>query len=706
MLPTKRTPTKLARKTVTKAAIFAVAISLFLSSLTSGICTRHPYLSSLHATKDSPLYTTYAAATERSEFAPDVAYHLVFYDSSRGIVFRNQKGGDWSIAFTEPKLGAPAEFVCKLGDLHSQPVITTSYSDVVCYHYYPFADVRIDSRFLVYSSRLALQEVSISNLAGKEREIEAVPFLSIDNGKYHNVRIAADGKSVSFRYYDRPDGWMVEHKTPHLDTVDNVFSWNVAADSFASSPEALPWSCRAVPSDSVRSIGLFRTFRIPPHGRVTFTVSRAIGGIATGDVALLESARSAFRLDMRTFISADEKAYGRIPDLRFVSQDLKMMYWSAFSLMRQCMLPAEGKCHYNYYVFSREPVWGWGHGGEVFHESLSMLAYVFMDPRGAMNSQRVYMERQHPDGYINYRTGPYLDETIPYNGEPTTSAPWFSWENWEIYRVTRDRVFLREAYDSGAKLFRYWESHRSSKHDGLFEWGGQAILESVRDDQVAVWDKVGWPANFEGPDLNSMLVMEAGALSNMAKVLGEKRQSNMWERKADAISKLINKYMWDDSSGFYYNVNRNDHSFTFSKPNDLKRREIIGFLPLWSGIATRAQAAILVKAMTDTAEFWRPYGVPSLAADDPYYNPHGYWNGPVWVQWEYLLERGLMRYGYGVIARRLVDRVASGVVAQLKKDHNFWEFYSPDSQWAGYHRTYIWGGLVSRMMIDVNNSRK
>ena len=53
----------------------------------------------------------------------------------------------------------------------------------------------------------------------------------------------------------------------------------------------------------------------------------------------------------------------------------------ALGLARQCMLPAEGRARYNYYVFSREPTWGWGHDGQVFHESLSMLPYALFDPR-------------------------------------------------------------------------------------------------------------------------------------------------------------------------------------------------------------------------------------------------------------------------------------------------------------------------------------
>ncbi|MEQ8530549.1 MAG: hypothetical protein RIB86_01770, partial [Imperialibacter sp.] len=100
-------------------------------------------------------------------------------------------------------------------------------------------------------------------------------------------------------------------------------------------------------------------------------------------------------------------------------------------------------------------------------------------------------------------------------------------------------------------------------------------------------------------------------------------------------------------------------------------------------------------------KFWRPFGVPSLAADDSFYNDKGYWNGPVWVEWDYLIQRGLQNYGYDAEAKELVDRVSASMIYQLKENHNLWEFYSPDEPWAGYHRTYIWAGIVNRMMWDV-----
>ncbi len=372
-------------------------------------------------------------------------------------------------------------------------------------------------------------------------------------------------------------------------------------------------------------------------------------------------------------------------------------------MMRQQFYPPEAKSDYNYYVFSREPTWGWGHGGQVFHESIVMLAYANIDPVGAINSQRVYRQRQYPNGYINYRTGSWLDEIIEYNGELTSSAPWYSWLNHEVYLMTRDRQFLEEMYASSVKFYEFYVSNRDKDNDGLCEWGGHAVLESVRDALVAVWDQVAWPANFEALDLNCMLVMEAKSLEAMARELGRNIEAEKWKADHEKRAELINQYCWDAKTGFYYNINKDDHSFTYKEKDDLKRMEIIGFLPLWAGIACQGRANAIIGHLLDPAKFWRKYGIPSLAADDIYYNDKGYWNGPVWVQWNYLILRGLLNYGYEKEAKELVDKVTSVMYDRLEKDHNLWEFYSPDDLWGGHHKTYIWAGIINRMMEDVQN---
>ena len=464
-----------------------------------------------------------------------------------------------------------------------------------------------------------------------------------------------------------------------------------------------PGQVRGDAKDLSRVIAAWKKLSIPPGATEHLRIVRAVYRPGQDRDSVLSAAGRLLAMDLAPFLKANEATYARIPALKTADPDLTMLYWSAFSLMRQVMLPPEGKCGFNYYVFSREPQWGWGHGGQVFHESLTMLAYALMDPVSAMNSQRVFRERQDRSGYINYRTGPYLDETIPYNGQLTSSAPWYAWQNYEVYRITRDRAFLQEMYESSARFYRYYVANRDADGDGLCEWGAHAVLECVRDGDVAVWDEVGWPSEFEGLDCNAMLVMEARSLAAMARELGKTSEANAWESDADTRAALINRTFWDAASGFYYHVDKKDHDFTFKTTNDLKREEIIGFLPLWAGIADSAQAALLVKKLTDPAKFWRKFGIPTLAADDPYYNPTGYWNGPVWVQWVYLIEHGLLRYGYKAEARAMVGRVAAAMIDRLKTDHNLWELYHPDKPWAGLHKTYIWAGIIARMMRDLDD---
>ncbi|TPE44045.1 amylo-alpha-1,6-glucosidase [Pontibacter mangrovi] len=459
------------------------------------------------------------------------------------------------------------------------------------------------------------------------------------------------------------------------------------------------------PAKYAKVVAFSKKLKLKPGKSAELRVVRVVAAKEDERQKLMQEAQDLLAQDLQEYKKYNEALFSKTPAPEFEDPEKTALYWSANNMMRQVFYPAEGKSDYNYYVFSREPTWGWGHGGQVFHESITMLAYAYIDPVSAMNSQRVYLQRQYPNGYINYRTGSYLDEIIKHNGQLTSSAPWYSWLNWEVYKITQDEAFLKEMYGSSKKFFEFYVSNRDSDKDGLCEWGGEAILESVRDALVAVWDEVGYPTNFESLDLNCMLVMEAKSLEAMARKLGLEEEANRWKADHERRAALINKTFWDEENGFYYNVDKNTHRFTFKEENDLKRDEIIGFLPLWAGIADKQQAERLVSKLTDPEQFWRPYGVPSLSAKDPYYNAKGYWNGPVWVEWDYLIMRGLMDYGYKQEARELVDRVAAGMTEVLKKDHNLWEFYSPDEAWGGYHRTYIWAGIINRMMLDTYKTK-
>ncbi len=77
------------------------------------------------------------------------------------------------------------------------------------------------------------------------------------------------------------------------------------------------------------------------------------------------------------------------------------------------------------------------------------------------------------------------------------------------------------------------------------------------------------------------------------------------------------------------------------------------------------------------------YGVRTLSKQEPMYNlkvtnnPSN-WLGPVWGVSNYMVFRGLQRYGFHEEAAELARRTASLFEKDLKETGTFHEFYDPD----------------------------
>ena len=682
---------------------------IFLSLFTLFVFTQcesqshTPFLSNLNAGQHFPIYTSYAAAIERSAFTLDEGYRLQYDVDSLGADFITDNAGDIGFAFQQNN-----KWIYNVGDMNVKPMITLSYPDMVVYHYYPVKDICVEVSMVVHSSNGAFWQLKITNESKEVKNISVASFIHKKQQAFKDVKVNEKEGRIYFTHVEEPDGWTRAHHLPMVENIRDLFQFNsnISATSITNDTSFNENIFKKNnEQDSAHLIAFRKDISLQPQASDSFRVFRIVQPLARQASSLNTLADSLNHVSIASYKKANEILFSKTPLPPFKDSASMTLYWSACNMMRQVFYPPEGNLKHNYYVFSREPQWGWGHGGQVFHESIAMLAYAYIDPVSAMNSQRVFADRQHDNGYINYRTGSYLDEVIEYKGQLTSSAPWYAWLNWEVYSITKDKAFLKEMYESSKRFYNFYTSHRDADHDGLCEWGGEAVLESVRDGLVAVWDQVGYPAEFEALDLNCMLVMEAKSLEKMAATLGLKTEAAAWKKDYQKRALLINKTFWDPVNHFYYNVDKKTHSFSYKKKDDLKRNEIIGFLPLWAGIADKQQASYLVKHLTDTASFWRRYGVPSLAANDPYYNPRGYWNGPVWIQWNYLIERGLLDYDYKKEAVELVHKVMDNMIAVLKSNHELWEFYDPDKTWGGYHRTYIWAGIINRMMMDIETKK-
>jgi hypothetical protein len=711
--------------------IFLLILLSFNLAVSQELQVNDPYLQFI-ANQNDPLFTTYTAVMERSQLYGDKGYKLDYYSSHLPINYSGDQAGKFYCIWKIDQV-----VVINTGEFFEKPVVTSSFPDMVIMEYSPFRGIKVQETFFVYSSSIALVNLQIKNVDDVKHSIELYPILELGN----------DSLFIK-NYYHHYNAYVTNHYEPKYRLISSLyknapyptdtrdyFTANFTPYSFGGYKGGMEKFYITVKTDFyaknrndslnhknegyVNFVSLHGKFLLKPDDEINIRFFRGWQDINENVEELAKEIEKLKIEPLQKYVDNNVKLFSSIPRINFKSEEEKLVYIGSFNLARGCFYPPTDKTKYNFYVFSRQPLWGWGHGHQVLHESLSMLAYVYLDPQSAQGSQYVYMEQQREDGLIAYRHGPRGLQDYPHFSKvlgknmSTTSAPFFNWINLEIYKVSKDKKFLEDAYKSGVKYINWIIENRDLDKDGTFEWGPYGIIENVRDWYNAVFqvsaeryldvDKEDISDELECLDLTLMVVKEMRSLSEIAKTLGLNDESKNWKNKADEISKLINERMWDEEKQFYFSVNKENHSFKFLT-RDLRREEIIGFLALWAEAAPKERAEKLVKKLLDPNKFWRTYGVPTLAADDEWYSPYvNYcckWNGPVWLLWNYMVLDGLKKYGYNEIANQLADKMLLAVTTQLKKNHNFWESYSPDNEVLNSPPNYIWDSIMAKVLIE------
>ena len=226
----------------------------------------------------------------------------------------------------------------------------------------------------------------------------------------------------------------------------------------------------------------------------------------------------------------------------------------------------------------------------------------------------------------------------------------------------------RSYYQKLADTLAFWDLARRSP-DGLFRWFNG--VESGVDNNPAVSDD---PANTsEGVDLQCYLYREYLAMALLAEKLGNVADQQMYRQKAQALAELVRAKMWSASDNTFFNIDSRTGKF-------IRIQTWTNFVPLWVGIATKAQAGAMVHShLLNPREFWSPNGVRTIAATEPLYNPRsGYWRGPVWVISNYLLMHGLQNYGYKSEAVELAHKTVDLLVSDLRRTGGMNENYNPE----------------------------
>jgi len=161
-----------------------------------------------------------------------------------------------------------------------------------------------------------------------------------------------------------------------------------------------------------------------------------------------------------------------------------------------------------------------------------------------------------------------------------------------------------------------------------------------------------------------------------------------WLRERVAQSEKALEKLWDEDVRFYKDRSHKNHQLS-------AELSIGRYLPLYAGSISQKKARILAGQLIkekNQVEFL----IPSAPVDSRYFNHRRYWQGPTWVNTNWLIIDGLERYGFV----QLADEIRHQTL-RLLSQHGPYEYFSPlDGTPAGAHQ-FSWSAALA---IDLAKS--
>lgn len=140
------------------------------------------------------------------------------------------------------------------------------------------------------------------------------------------------------------------------------------------------------------------------------------------------------------------------------------------------------------------------------------------------------------------------------------------------------------------------------------------------------------------------------------------------KKLADASEDAVFGLCWDENDKIFYNLNAQNEK--------IKCLTVSGLFPLILDRLPEKMGEGIVSHLTCEKEFWTPYPIPSTAKSDPAFDPDcGFycnWRGPVWINMNWFIIRGLVKHGYRNIAKEIAEKTE----AMIERE-GFREFYNP-----------------------------
>jgi putative isomerase len=331
-----------------------------------------------------------------------------------------------------------------------------------------------------------------------------------------------------------------------------------------------------------------------------------------------------FSISRQEAVTRWEQWFERVPD---VDERYRNKYAYAWWVMANNLVEPRGYLTRRAMVPSKASYVGaW-----LWDSALHAIAYRHVDPELARDQVRVMLAQQQPDGMLPdaiFDEGVVTELDHPLQGR-VTKPPIMAWAVRKLHETDPDPDFLQEVYEPLVRENRWW-LEKNDDGQGLIQYSHPC---SSGLDDSPLWE-AGMPVT--SPDINTYLQIQMSSLADIAEALGKVEEAGDWREKAAAMTVRMITHLWDDRRG------------TFRALHDGSKVPVLtpfNLLPLWTGQLPGWYVDRLLRHLQNPDEFLGKFALPTVAYNDPLYDPQTMWRGPVWANINYFFIEALQEIG-------------------------------------------------------------
>ena len=219
------------------------------------------------------------------------------------------------------------------------------------------------------------------------------------------------------------------------------------------------------------------------------------------------------------------------------------------------------------------------------------------------------------------------------------------------------------------------------------------LMKHYNYDNKTLYEK--FPFKIKDVEVSSILYIANKILSHIADLIGENADEVLeWIARTE---QNFHKFFSLPSNRGSANSDTLFYDYDLIIKDRIFKRTVSSF-PIASGLVSDQDAKALVKWLSDP-NFCAVYDtVASADEKESYFKPETYWRGPIWINTNWALWLGLLRYGY--IER--AERTRQGVF-KLVQNQGFREYYDPTTGLGLGGKNFSWTAALVIDMIKMKN---